>query len=185
MQVDVRHVLVLAFALLGMLMPDSAAAQQRTLCVHGIADGQSLPVRSGPGAAHPVIGAFPARSCDIRLVGRCENPWCELAHGNVAGWVDTRSIGVYETPAQQEAPSAMRAAPRVVEQGSSDGRSCVARVERGDTLRIRNGPGIDFDEIGEIPPRACGVGIVGGCKGRWCRIAWRGRTGWVNTYYLD
>jgi SH3-like domain-containing protein len=63
--------------------------------------------------------------------------------------------------------------------------ACVARVAWWDTLRIRSGPGVGNDEIGGIPPRACSIERVGGCRGAWCRVAWRGRFGWVNTYYLE
>lgn len=234
----------------------AAWAQKRTLCVHGIEAPQALNVRSGPGREHAILGTFAAKSCEVRLVGRCDAGWCEMQQGPVKGWVDTRNIGVYEVgngkgaagepklldqpiagqatvatspppalpvkkapreaAAPAEAPPAPKAravpanppraanavvgAPRVeyveppqrrpsrpvvVEQGSYGPGACVSRVERWDTLRIRRGPGIDHREIGEIPPRACGVGIVGGCRGSWCPVAWRGRTGWVNAYYLD
>ncbi len=63
--------------------------------------------------------------------------------------------------------------------------ACVTRVDQSDTLRVRRGPGVDNDAIGEIPPHACGIERVGGCMGAWCRIAWRGRMGWVNSYYLQ
>jgi uncharacterized protein YraI len=177
-----------------------AEAQRRTLCVHGLEAGQSLPVYGGPSAKDPQTGAFPAATCDIRLAGTCSGNWCPMAAGDVRGWVDTRFIGVYEVPgepraeappsrtAQRPAPRPVRvarAAPRPVEQGSAEPRACVARVAYWDTLRIRSGPGVGHEEIGEIPPRACGVAVTGGCRGPWCRIAWRGTRGWVHTHYLD
>jgi SH3-like domain-containing protein len=63
--------------------------------------------------------------------------------------------------------------------------ACVVGVERGDTLRIRTGPGVSHEAIGGIPPGACRVAVGERCRGPWCRIAWRGQTGWVNTDYLD
>lgn len=63
--------------------------------------------------------------------------------------------------------------------------ACVVDVARWDTLRIRSGPGVQHREIGEIPPGACGVAELGSCLGSWCRVAWRGQGGWVNTRYLD
>ena len=92
-----------------------------------------------------------------------------------------RSI-VAERP-HRRTPVRARAA---VEQASADDDgTCVRRVDRDDTLRIRRGPGVDHDEIGDIPPKACGVSVSDACDGRWCKISWRGRRGWVNTYYLD
>lgn len=254
-----RHrslLLLIAAFLLSSLGGVPTWAQKRTLCVHGVVAPQALNVRSGPGREHAILGTFAAKSCDVRLVGRCDAGWCEMEQGSVKGWVDTRNIGVYEVPSgksaagepklidqpiagqakiEKSAPPAppvkktqlqatapatvppapsdrtgpanppraaavVIGAPRVeyveppqrrptrpvlVEQGSNGPGACVSRVERWDTLRIRRGPGIDHREIGEIPSRACGVDIVGGCRGSWCPVAWRGRTGWVNTYYLD
>ncbi len=208
----------------------AAAAEKRALCVHDVPAGQALRVRSGPGYSAVVIGEFRSGACGVRLIGRCDGDWCEMALGGNSGWVNTRYIGIYELPGStaaavqpdterraeikrtpsfsQPAPTpvsppppvvaqkttrhgqAYKASPvwgRVIEQGSSEPApgACVARVERWDTLRIRSGPGVGHDEIGDIPPGACRVERVGGCRGDWCRVAWRGRFGWVNTYYLD
>ena len=74
----------------------------------------------------------------------------------------------------------------IVEQANAEpDDSCVVRVRDWDTLRIRRGPGIAHDAIGEIPPGACHVEPAGGCEGDWCRIVWRGHVGWVNSFYLD
>lgn len=43
--------------------------------------------------------------------------------------------------------------------------ACVARVARGDTLRMRSGPGVGHNEIGGIPPGVCSIERVGGCRG--------------------
>lgn len=62
--------------------------------------------------------------------------------------------------------------------------SCVTRVASWDTLRMRRGPGVSHREIGAIPSHACAVRPAGRCQGDWCRMSWRGRVGWVNTFYL-
>ena len=99
--------------------------------------------------------------------------------------------------AKAEAPPARRPAPRVgerdIEQGSKESSkerqrdlgTCVTGVDDDDTLRVRRGPGVDHDEIAKLPPTACGISVTDKCRGSWCRVAWRGRAGWVNTYYLD
>ncbi len=218
--------LVLAGAFLSAMA--TASAETRALCVHDVPDGQVLRVRGGPGFAAAVIGEFRSGACGVRLVGRCDGVWCEMALNGTAGWVNTRYIGIYELPGTSTAASApltgeatmprrdvqppplqvsSRTPPpaiektarqglgfaakiprgRIVEQGSSEPAmgACVVRVGKWDTLRIRSGPGVGHDEIGDIPPGACRVEHIGACRGDWCRIAWRGRTGWVNTYYLD
>lgn len=85
--------------------------------------------------------------------------------------------------ARATAATAAREAVRPIR--GPDPGACVARVERWDTLRIRSGPGTRHDEIGAIPAGACRVERIGGCRGDWCQIAWRGRVGWVNSHYLD
>lgn len=258
---------VLALPALLLVAADPAVAK-RTFCVHGLEPPAELKVRSGPGDEAAVVGAFPAKACGITLAGRCEGHWCQMQLGRSFGWVDTRSIGVYELPATPRAatvrpatkdftppqgpqvglarvPSAgvvtapgseaqaaaagsgdpgaalpdrrieivrrpvPRARPRAQARAtarpvprswwpapiapifgfaapSRPARSaCVVDVERWDTLRIRSGPGVQHREIGEIPPRACGVVETGGCYGRWCLVAWRGQQGWVNTRYLE
>ena len=69
--------------------------------------------------------------------------------------------------------------------GSGDARAdCVAGVARGDSLRIRTGPGVQHGETGGIPPGACGVRVTGGCRGQWCPVSWNGRHGWSNGNFL-
>ena len=105
----------------------------------------------------------------------------------VPAQVPARSAALAERPLpvyrpQRRTPVRERA---VVEQGSTDDGACVRRVDSDDTLRIRRGPGTGHDEIGDIPPKACGVSVSDACEGRWCRISWHGRRGWANTHYLD
>jgi hypothetical protein len=57
---------------------------------------------------------------------------------------------------------------------------CVRGVEGWDTLRIRTSPSPYAQEIGGIPANACGVAIIGSCRGTWCPVVWRGRNGWSN-----
>jgi uncharacterized protein YraI len=62
---------------------------------------------------------------------------------------------------------------------------CVQGVEAWDTLRMRSAPDPRAREVGAIPPRACGVAIVGACRGAWCPVQWSHFRGWSNTYYLE
>jgi len=62
---------------------------------------------------------------------------------------------------------------------------CVRGVEAWDTLRMRAAPGPQAREVGAIPPGACGVAIAGACRGAWCPVVWRGRSGWSNAAYLS
>jgi len=87
------------------------AGARRTLCVHGIASG-SLNVRSGPGLDQPVIGKLGRNDCGLRLDGRCEGSWCEMAAPGARGWVLTQYVGIYEIPKREaRAKAAQRKRP--------------------------------------------------------------------------
>lgn len=195
------------------------AQARRTLCVHGLAEGQNLDVRAGPSATARVVGGLASGTCDIRRTGACKGAWCVMSQGKTSGWVDTNHIGVYEFPAaatpatepqaqpkpEQVAtpapvpPSSPRAVaeprrPPVAAARTSRSarapdvrasRACVVGVASWDTLRMRAGPGVSHAALGSIPPRACDVRHAGPCQRGWCRVAWRGRVGWVNANYLD
>lgn len=98
-------------------------------------------------------------------------------------------------PSKGPRPATLRPAPQRASYRAAERRqpavrrdqetTCVVDVESWDSLRIRSGPGVDHREVGRIPPRACGIVQTGGCSGPWCRVAWRGQYGWVNTRYLD
>jgi uncharacterized protein YraI len=230
-----------------MTCPPSAVAEDpakggdaagRLLCVHGVS-GSSLNVRAGPGLDRPVVATLRRDDCGLAQVGRCDAGWCEMARGDVRGWVDTRYVGVYEAPdarhAKTERAPAQRAIVRkrtkrkvlsasartasssrmvsadtvrspifdrsygpigglfrmalgaaftaVPRSGIAAG-SCVVGVAPWDTLRVRSGPGIAHAPIGAIPSDACHVRQLSDCRGQWCRVAWRGHVGWVNTFYL-
>ena len=69
-----------------------------------------------------------------------------------------------------------------------DPRFQVAFVTNDDTLNVRNGPGVDFDVVGELAPNAAGVEITGPGElvsgSTWVPIAAGGLTGWVNGRFL-
>jgi hypothetical protein len=64
----------------------------------------------------------------------------------------------------------------------------VAGVAAGDTLKVRSGPGTDFEVVFELRPTATGVAtghnrsVADG--GVWSEITVDGRTGWANSRYL-
>ena len=167
-------------------MPDaSKAAEGRILCVHDIRPPEQLSAHAAPDARSAIVARYPAEACGVELVGQCVNGWCEMSLKGARGWVYTKNIAVYELPGNPPPQLARPSTPPPIEEGSRQASQCVSRVERGDTLKLRAGPGVGHDEIGDIPPRTCGIELVGGCRGRWCKVAWQGRIGWVNTYYLD
>jgi len=178
----VRHVLSL-----GLLCVVSAAqaAETRLLCVHDVRPPDQLAARSTPDFQASVVARYPANACGVEVVGQCTNGWCEVSLKGARGWVYTKNIAVYDLPAEQAALALKSGHPPLVEQGSREPPLCVIGVHRGDTLRLRTGPGVGHGEIAGIPPGACDVERAGGCRGRWCKVTWQGRVGWANADYLD
>lgn len=60
----------------------------------------------------------------------------------------------------------------------------VYGVADNDVLNVRNGPSEGHAVVGNIPPSASSVRMVGGCIALWCEIQFRSTRGWVNRYYL-
>ena len=57
-------------------------------------------------------------------------------------------------------------------------------VASWDRLNVRSGPGARRPVVGSIPATGSGVHCLGPCKGKWCRVSWRGIVGWTNMRFL-
>ncbi len=62
--------------------------------VAGVAEDDTLNVRSGPSEYHPRVGAIPPASRGVRIVGPCRDDWCPIQHGRVSGWVNRYYLAV-------------------------------------------------------------------------------------------
>ena len=60
----------------------------------------------------------------------------------------------------------------------------VRGVPSWDRLNIRSGPSASWEIVGTIPATGSGVHCLGPCKGKWCRVSWRGIVGWTNMRFL-
>jgi hypothetical protein len=64
----------------------------------------------------------------------------------------------------------------------------VAGVAADDTLKVRSGPGTDFNVVLELPPTAMNATATGHNRSRnagfWSEITVEGRTGWANAAFL-
>lgn len=64
--------------------------------------------------------------------------------------------------------------------------ACVVDVASWDVLWIRTGPSTRFQRVGSIPANGCGVRVIWSeCQGSWCRVHYRGVSGWASTRYLQ
>lgn len=60
----------------------------------------------------------------------------------------------------------------------------VRGVADWDQLNMRSGPSARRSIVGAIPATGSGVHCLGPCKGKWCRVSWRGIVGWTNMKFL-
>ncbi len=60
----------------------------------------------------------------------------------------------------------------------------VRGVEEWDQLNIRSRASSRGRIVGSIPATGSGIHCLGPCKGKWCRISWRGMIGWTNMGFL-
>ena len=60
----------------------------------------------------------------------------------------------------------------------------VAGVAVDDVLNVRTGPAPNYPIISTVPPHARGVNSLGQCVQDWCRVRYKGASGWVNRRYL-
>ena len=61
---------------------------------------------------------------------------------------------------------------------------CVADIPKGDTLKVRAGPGTDQGLRYGYPAGVCGVKITGPCSNGWCPVDYRGYRGWAEQKFL-
>lgn len=65
------------------------------------------------------------------------------------------------------------------------GEVCVVAIEKGDTLKVRAGPGSDQPLRYGYPAGACGVKITGACADGWCPVDYRTYRGWAEQKFLQ
>ena len=61
--------------------------------------------------------------------------------------------------------------------------SYKAIVKADPSLNIRQGAGLDYDKIGQIP-NGTKIDVTGECNG-WARVTYSGKTGWVSMEYIE
>ncbi len=60
----------------------------------------------------------------------------------------------------------------------------VVNVDPGDVLYLRKTPSSTGKILGAIPYDGIGIVKTGGCVGRWCKMRYNGKTGYVHMKFL-
>ncbi len=56
---------------------------------------------------------------------------------------------------------------------------CVVDIAKGETLKVRAGPGTEQSLRFGYPAGVCGVKVTGNCRDGWCPVEYRGYRGWA------
>ena len=151
--------------------------------VVGIAAGDELNVRSGPGRDFKVIAGLTLTSPELESTGRIADVgtqlWREIVvPGDGTGWVNARYLG--EIPAPQ-----VDVRYREELRANWD----VTGVVADDVLNVRSGPGVANDVVATLPPDTAELESTGRIAdvgpALWREIVVPGDgTGWVNAAFL-
>jgi len=75
---------------------EKAASEDAPLVVVGIDQGDTLSVRSGPGAKYPLVGSLPSGTRKIKAIDSTtvgDAYWIKIQVGNLKGWVNGKYVG--------------------------------------------------------------------------------------------
>ena len=135
-----------------------------------------LNIREGPGTDYGIVYGMPPDARGISL-GRCVQRgrlvWCVVRYKCHSGWAARK----YLARAGEAPPPSARDLYRVI------GHTWP------DMLNVRSGPGTNNPVTSRIPDDGVNVRVfncvsVRGYKYKWCRVNYRGNTGWAYAKYL-
>lgn len=148
--------------------------------VVNVANNDTLNVRSDPyvkrnnkvGHLKPYTGNIEVLECKLNYKGK---KWCIIRHKErgyaLLGWVSARFIAPSNTSYV------------------SGKRYRVVKVRSDDTLSVRDGSGMEYYKIGDLPYNAESIKIIRCQKstkgGKWCKIKYHSINGWVSAAHLQ
>ncbi len=128
----------------------------------------SLNVRKGPGLSYAVM--MQINKGESYQVTSVNGNWLELSIAGKRGWVAGWLVNRKQSPSQSSS----------LPDTAADGTSVSSKV---DGLRVRTGPGLNFQIIGSISPGPAYRVISK--SGTWVKISLSGKEGWVHGSYLN
>jgi len=145
----------------------------------------TLRIRSGPGTAWRQVGSMPANAT-VPVLGRNDSGlWIFIEYEGVRGWIaawlcvingDLNTVPVVNDDGSGAVPPAEP--PAQPPNNPPPGPSGVMAMATS-TLRIRSGPGTEWDQIGSLPAGVA-VPVLGrNASSYWILIDYQGLQGWV------
>jgi SH3-like domain-containing protein len=60
--------------------------------VIGVDANDVLNIRSGPDANSAIVGTIPPNGTNVRMIGSCAGPWCQIEYRGTQGWANRRFL---------------------------------------------------------------------------------------------
>ena len=166
----IRKITPKLFLAIGALTLWAGLASAELMQVVGVAAGDTLNVRSGPGVKFADIGDI-ARSGAVNVLGyNTAGTWAKIQYRGQVGWVSAK----YLSTGIRSDGSALATGPHVVTGIKAND------PDRG--LVVRTGAGSSFAALGVLRNDTA-VHVIQR-NGDWAMIAVEGGVGWVNAAYL-
>lgn len=162
----VKSLLVVGF------MAVAGQAQADFMQVQGVRSGDTLNVRTGPGARYQDIGDLQPNEV-VRVLGYDPSgKWAQVRYRGQIAYVSAAFLA----PTQRSDSSSTFTGPHRV--------TGIKANDRDGGLVVRMGAGTNFDRAGVLP-NGTRVNVVQRSRdGKWGMIHFGGGTGWVSTAYL-
>ena len=156
-------------------LPGAYVVAEADTCVVGVAPGEEVNVRSGPGSDQDPVGTLAADAAGVHTTGWAArdddgDEWRQIAHDDTTAWV----FAAFLTPCSV---------------GPAVGY-CVNEDACTDPPNVRLGLGAGYDIIGTLASGAIGVQGTGAIAfddhdRPWVQIRHEGESGWVAGWLLD
>jgi uncharacterized protein YraI len=176
--------LLLAPLALAVLAAFATVDTSWAVCVRGVEAGDTLRIRSGPGARFNDLGGIPPGACDVEVQGACRRGWCPVGYAATTGWAYAKFL---DRKARADSPAATdktagNTAPRPLP--ASGSTACVRDLPPGEPLKVRAQPSPTATLLYGFREGSCGVAVTGDCVNGYCPITYRGYSGWADGRYL-
>lgn len=166
----IRKTMPKLFLAIGALTLWAGMASAELMQVVGVAAGDTLNVRSGPGAKFADIGDI-ARNGAVNVLGyNTAGTWAKIQYRGKIGWVSAK----YLSTGMRSDGSALATGPHVV--------TGIKPNDPDRGLVVRTGAGSSFAALGVLRNNTA-VHVIQR-SGDWAMISVEGGVGWVNSAYL-
>lgn len=138
-----------------------------------------LNVRNAPDAVNGLVITRINQNESYPALGRNANStWIQVSVNGTVGWVSARYVTL--TPSGASLPVVGQAQTPPTQQPAPGGPTLTATPF---AVNVRNGPGTQFNRIGQMRPNETAVMIGRNASNTWWQVNYNGIVGWVTAQY--